>query len=116
MFAALLLLAMAAQADLNSTGLTAPRIVPRCETNGVGEDIVVCGRRDRNEQFRLPMRPDGFDAAGPVDSVSRERHRLIEEGDAGVGSCSTTGPGGASGCFDKAVKRRCQQKPCGIAF
>ena len=116
MIGALLLLAMAAQAEPNSTALTAPRIVPRCDTNGAGEDIVVCGQRERNEQFRLPLRPNGFDKKGPVDSVSRERNGLIEEGDFGVGSCSTTGPGGASGCFAKSVKRRCEQETCGFSF
>ncbi len=116
MLGALLLLAMAAQAEPNSTTLTTPRIVPRCETDGAGEDIVVCGRRDRDEQYRLPIRPNGFDKKGPIDSVSRERNRLIQEGDSGVGSCSTTGPGGASGCFAKGVRRRCEQETCGFSF
>ena len=90
-------------------------VIPKCEP-GPGGEIVVCGRRNEAEKYRLPIRPQGFDASGPVDSVSRERHRLIQEGDSGVGSCSTSGPGGWTGCFHQQRKRQCQQKPCGVAF
>jgi hypothetical protein len=89
-------------------------VIPKCEP-GPGGEIVVCGRRDE-ERYRLPIRTEGFDASGPVDSVSRERHRLIQEGDSGVGSCSTSGAGGWTGCFHQQRKRQCQQKPCGFAF
>ena len=89
--------------------------IPKCEARP-GEEIVVCGRREGAERYRLPIRRQGFDPSGPVDSVSRERHRLIQEGDSGVGSCSTSGPGGWTGCFHQQTKRRCQQKPCGFAF
>ncbi|HLL58280.1 MAG TPA: hypothetical protein VK391_00115 [Allosphingosinicella sp.] len=89
-------------------------VVPKCEPGPAGE-ILVCGRRNE-EKYRLPIRAQGFDASGPADSVSRERHRLIQEGSSGVGSCSTSGPGGWTGCFHEQTKRRCQQKPCGVAF
>jgi len=110
----LLLLQAAPPAEL-------PRIVPdgRCEraSENLSEDeLVVCGRRIPPDRYRLPIRPDRFDPKGPVDSVSRERHRLMEEGDAGIGSCSTVGAGGFAGCFHHKVKRRCQQEGCGIAF
>ena len=91
-----------------------PAIVRRCNPAD-GDEIVVCGRNE-TERYRLPIRSQGFDPKGPVDSVSRARHRLIQEGDAGIGSCSTTGPGGYTGCFHRDTKRRCQQDPCGIAF
>jgi hypothetical protein len=90
-------------------------VIPNCK-RGQGEEIVVCGDRTESERYRLPIQPQGFDAAGSTDSVSRERHRLIQEGDSGIGSCSTSGPGGWTGCFHQQTKRRCQQKPCGVAF
>jgi hypothetical protein len=90
-------------------------VVPKCEPSGGGE-IVVCGKRGESERYRLPVQPRGFDAAGSTDSVSRERHRLIQEGDSGIGSCSTSGPGGWTGCFHQQRRRQCQQKPCGVAF
>jgi hypothetical protein len=94
--------------------------VARCERASARdestESIVVCGRRGGTEPYRLPIRPDGFDPKGGIVSVSRERHRLIQEGDAGTGSCSTVGPGGWTGCFHRNTKRRCEQDPCGMAF
>jgi hypothetical protein len=114
----LLLAAQAAQAAPEEGNLAdAARsfaIVRRCDPAD-GDEIVVCGRNE-TERYRLPIRSQGFDPKGPVDSVSRERHKLIQEGDAGIGSCSTTGPGGYTGCFHRDTKRRCQQDPCGIAF
>jgi len=92
------------------------RIVPRCETDRSADEIVVCGSRDRTERYRLPIRNQGWDPKGPVDSVHRERRRLIQEGDEGIGSCSTVGPGGIHGCFHRNVKRRCEQEKCGVAF
>jgi hypothetical protein len=88
------------------------RIVPRCDPLSEGE-ILVCGDAER---YRLPIRPDRFDPKGAVDSVSRERHRLMDEADQGVGTCSNIGPGGFSGCFHRDVKRRCKQETCGFAF
>jgi hypothetical protein len=92
------------------------RVERRCGPAGADEDpgedeaIIVCGRRADPERYRLPIRENGFDPGGATDSVSRERHRLIEEGDAGIGSCSTVGPGGYTGCFHQTIKRRQQQE------
>jgi hypothetical protein len=92
----------------------APRIVPdgRCArpSDNLSEDeLVVCGRRIEPNRYRLPIRPDRFDPSGQVDSVSRERHRLYEVGDSGIGSCSTVGPGGWTGCAFKKFKADVEQ-------
>ena len=65
-----------------------------------GDEIVVCGRREEpRSRYRLPEEPDrGFDPGGAVDSVSRERNRLMEPGASGTGSCSPAGLGGFTGC------------------
>jgi hypothetical protein len=99
----------------------APRIVPdgRCERpseNLSEQELVVCGRRVEPDRYRLPIRPGRFDPKGAVDSVSRERNRLIEEADGGIGACTNVGVAGPTGCFGRAVKRRCEQEGCGIAF
>lgn len=88
----------------------------RCDPAADPDEVVVCGRRLPAERYRLPIRPDRFDPKGPIDSISRERHKLIQEGDAGIGSCSAIGPGGSSGCFHRDRKRQCEQEICGFAF
>jgi hypothetical protein len=75
----------------------APTIVPDCSKESA-RDIVVCGRRGTRSPYRLPEQHEGFDPDGPMPSVSRERHRLYEVGDTGIGSCSNVGPGGWTGC------------------
>jgi hypothetical protein len=79
--------------------------------------ITVCARtRDEtNRRFRLPTMPDtGFDPSGSVDSVSRERHRLIDGDGASQdltrGSCSAVGASGFTGCQIKAWREKDQQK------
>jgi len=53
--------------------------------------VIVCGRRDGTSPYRLPLeaRDPGFDVDGPVDSVARERHKLMEVGDSGPGLVET---------------------------
>lgn len=84
-------------------------VVPRCKT-GERDEIVVCGRRNENEQYRIRP-PAHFDPEGTMESVSRERHRLIDDnGATGIGSCSNVGPGGWTGCFFRDVKRAHEQR------
>lgn len=73
--------------------------------------IVVCSERRarRRDRFRLRLRDQGFDPAGSVESVSRERHSLYEIGDVGTGSCSTVGPGGFTGCMIQQWRRNREQ-------
>jgi len=85
-------------------------VTKRCERGEDPDEVVVCGRRGERELYRLPIRNQGFDKDGTVDSVSRERHRLYEVGDSGIGSCSTVGPGGWTGCFHQWVKARREQR------
>ncbi len=64
--------------------------------SGTG-DIVVCARQPA-ETHRLPAEPGGYDPHGTIDSAATERFRLIDVGASGIGSCSTSGPGGFTGC------------------
>lgn len=75
----------------------------RCPTNASGEEIVVCVRRDEGERFRVPkelreleVTPDNRSWAARLDDTMRV-------GDTGIGSCSTVGPGGQTGCFGQAA-------------
>jgi hypothetical protein len=85
-------------------------IVPDCADARKTGDPVVCGRRDPRTQWQLPILNDGFDPQGTIDSVSRERHRLIETGGTtGIGSCTNVGPGGYTGCFFNDIRHMHEQ-------
>jgi hypothetical protein len=97
------------------SGVQVPRIYRDCaaearaaRARGDG-DIVVCGDREVRSPYRIPAPKEGFDPAGPIASVSRERHRLYEVGDSGIHSCSTVGPGGYTGCAFKTWKNAREQ-------
>ena len=83
-----------------------------CSEPADSPEIVVCGRSD-DAQYRLPT-PDGFDPRGLVDSVSRERNRLMDVGASGIHSCSTVGPGGWTGC-DLRRWRQAHEQRAGIS-
>ena len=72
--------------------------------------VLVCGHRD--SPYRLPpaLRDPGFDVDGPLDSLSRERHKLMETGESGTGSCSNVGAGGWTGCMVKGWKAADEQR------
>lgn len=82
-----------------------------CAESPAPSEIVVCGRGE-DARYRLPS-PDGFDPRGLVDSVSRERHRLMDVGASGIQSCSTVGPGGWTGC-DVRRWRQAHEQRAGI--
>jgi hypothetical protein len=91
-------------------------IDPCAETRRQG-GITVCARTqdEKDRRFRLPPMPDtGFDPLGSADSVSRERHRLIDGDGASQdltrGSCSAVGASGATGCQIKSWRQYDQQK------
>ncbi|PSJ37923.1 hypothetical protein [Allosphingosinicella deserti] len=78
--------------------------------SGVGEEIVVCARREeKRSPYRIPEPPDRFDPGGSTASVSRERNSLLDHGDTGIGSCSAVGPGGSTGCMLRQWKKDDQQ-------
>ena len=92
------LVAQSTDAAAPPLDLTMPRVVRDCPASRDEEEIVVCGRTPERSPYRVPPPPERFDPYGPVDSVSRERHRLYELGETGIQSCSNVGPGGWTGC------------------
>lgn len=114
----LLPIAPAAAAGAQTMGPPAPqpplRIAPppeECENRTAGEEIVVCGERESDERYRLPLvRDRRFDPGGTVDSVSRERNRLLGGSSAPLGSCTTVGPNGMTGCHSQGVWQRREQR------
>jgi hypothetical protein len=103
----LLLLAQSATPPTPPPTLTGPLAAQACQPDP--DDITVCGRRNRGDGYRVPPPPDGFDPGGTVDSVSRERHRMLDVGAVGTQSCSAVGPGGWTGCVFNDWRRADEQ-------
>jgi len=98
-------------APLDVKGAVAEQMCRSPET-GSGE-VVVCGRRNRDEAYRMPGRNGPFDPSGPMESVAREHMRWGEGGEAGIGSCGPVGPGGWTGCLVRQWERQRAQTQYG---
>lgn len=79
----------------------------KCPTDSDGNEIVVCSRRPASEQFRIPkeLRPGTIKPEYESWVVRQGSVTDIAGGvGGGIGSCSTTGIGGASGCSTQAFE------------
>jgi hypothetical protein len=69
------------------------------------DTIIVCGRQPEKERFRIPEALRG-NPNDPTNQAWATRSQALEyAGRSGIGSCSTVGPGGASGCFNQIVRQ-----------
>ncbi len=84
----------------------------KCPTNSNGDEIVVCQRLDEAERFRIPKtlrEQPGRPQANQSWAVRSQD--ALQAGATGVGSCSTVGLNGASGCFvGQANRWKAEQK------
>ena len=62
------------------------------------EEIIVCARRPESDRFRIPA-PLRDDVVPRANSWANRAMELQYVGRQGIGSCSPTGPGGATGCL-----------------
>jgi len=77
----------------------------RCPTNKDGAEVAVCVRRSAEEQFRIPKELRNFEVT-PENAAWAARIKGQDDlSGTGVGSCSTVGPGGATGCFVQNANR-----------
>jgi hypothetical protein len=68
------------------------------------DTIVVCARKPEGERYRIPEALRG-DPNDPKNQAWATRATALEyAGRSGIGSCSTVGPGGVSGCFNQIVR------------
>ena len=78
----------------------------RCPTNQNGEEIVVCVRRSAQEQCRVPKELREFAVTPQNESWAAKAQGTMGTcvGVNSIGSCSTVGAGGATGCFGQRVR------------
>lgn len=77
----------------------------KCPTTDSGDEIVVCVRRSANEQFRIPKELRELEVTPENEAWAVKAKATDSAGAVGIGSCSTVGPGGASGCFIQQANR-----------
>lgn len=85
----------------------------RCPTDANGNEIVVCVHRSASEQFRIPKEMREFKITPQNESWAVRAQGMVNDSTVagGVGSCSTVGPGGSTGCFlQQAQQARAEKK------
>jgi hypothetical protein len=73
----------------------------RCPTNNDGDEIVICERRDAQEQYRVPKELRNFVVTPENESWAAKAQSTYATGPGvdTIGSCSAVGAGGNLGCF-----------------
>jgi hypothetical protein len=68
------------------------------------DEIVVCVRKSERERYRIPERLRGEPNDPANQTWSDKANQLEYVGRSGIGSCSATGAGGWTGCFNDIVR------------
>ena len=78
----------------------------KCPTNASGEEIVVCYRRPEAERYRIPKQfRDSLVIAPENQSWAARAQGAMDAGSrTGIGSCSASGPGGWTGCWQQQMR------------
>nr|WP_299849157.1 hypothetical protein [Sphingomonas bacterium] len=83
----------------------------RCPTDKEGSEVVVCVRQGAAEQYRIPKALRTFQVTPENESWASKVVAHDDVANAGIGSCTTVGPGGSTGCFlQQARQQRAEKK------
>ena len=64
------------------------------------DQVVVCARRPEEERFRIPKElREPMEITPENQSWAVRQDETLDAGAMSIGSCSTVGPGGGTGCF-----------------
>lgn len=75
----------------------------RCPTNADGDEIIVCVRRSEAERFRIPQELRELEITPDNRAWAVRQEDTLRAADTGIGSCSTVGIGGMTGCYGQAA-------------
>ena len=75
----------------------------RCPTDSDGHEIMVCVRRPQEERYRIPKEFRTTPITPQRESWAVRQQEAMSTGGTGVGSCSTVGPGGFTGCMTREI-------------
>ncbi|HEX8486186.1 MAG TPA: hypothetical protein VF643_12470, partial [Sphingomonas sp.] len=78
----------------------------RCPTDNNGNEIVVCEQRSAEEQFRVPKELREFQVTPQNEAWAARAQGTLDAGVGtnSIGSCSTVGAGGQTGCFAQQAR------------
>ncbi|MBY8828170.1 hypothetical protein K7G81_08585 [Hephaestia sp. CMS5P-6] len=82
----------------------------KCPTDSSGREIVVCKRRDADEQFRIPKELRQLEITPENESWTARSQDTLNAGTSGIGSCGVSGAGSDTGCFSKQAQAWRQEK------
>jgi hypothetical protein len=69
-----------------------------------GDELVVCGRKEEKDRYRIPE-PLRGDPNAPANQAWGEQYKSLEYvGRSGIDSCSPSGIGGFTGCFNQLAR------------
>ena len=82
-----------------------------CPRSSSRDEIVICARHPENERFRIPRALRNPPGTGPASTSWAARARSLEYvGRTGTGSCSTSGPGGWTGCLNQLLRQAREER------
>jgi hypothetical protein len=76
----------------------------KCPTDSDGREIVVCKRRNADEQFRIPKELRELEVTPENQSWTNRSQDTLNAGASGIGSCGVSGAGSDTGCFAKQAQ------------
>jgi len=69
------------------------------------DEIIICAHKPERDRYRIPENLRDDPNAPANDSWANRAVELQYVGRSGIGSCSTTGPGGMIGCYNDLVRQ-----------
>lgn len=75
-----------------------------------GDELIVCGRKEEKERYRIPETLRG-DPNAPANQAWGQQYKALEYvGKSGIDSCSPSGIGGFTGCFNQLARNAKAEK------